>query len=528
MTEISKDTLNKINTILAAKGKKLPKGKFTKISSKPVPIVPKKKPQVKSKPKKQFDYKMGEREGNTRIIGPDSVSISTADKVRTFLGKWNNTPTISTPQKIDRMLDTIDGHIDASAQGQRGDCYFLAEINAILNTKGGQEKIKQNLHHNNDGSITVVLPGACAIRSQYTREGKGNGCEVTGVYRITPEALEKAAGLAGKSYSSGDLEVIALEIAMETYRAEMVKTKQNLGISDTGNYTAESSASPANRDDYLASGWEYDAAYILTGQKSELYSASSEKRNRVKPYKDGQYGYITREQMEQQNSFAINSGLHSKGISEVSSVTRRDSDLSRMLDSYQGKEGQYAITFSVRVAQAGPDGSTVAGGGHALTVVKITPDVIYVANPWHPNKIEPIPRDEFEKMATSLTATKVTSKSVMPIPSKIIKPTKQTSQVLSDLIQQYSVSAHTQSHSSRVTPENIEKVLEYVNSGNSANISADKLTRILNGTLKNPTLSTEDKERIELILNQLTSGNATPLSDDEIAKVKEFFTAYNT
>ena len=78
-----------------------------------------------------------------------------------------------------------------------------------------------------------------------------------------------------------------------------------------------------------------------------------------------------------------------------------------MLNQYAGKEQQYALTFGVRVAKNGPDGSTKAGSGHAITIVKITNNVIYVSNPWHPDKIEPIPREDFINMCTSLTAMPV-------------------------------------------------------------------------------------------------------------------------
>ena len=111
--------------------------------------------------------------------------------------------------------------------------------------------------------------------------------------------------------------------------------------------------------------------------------------------------------MERREKFGMISADYtlSKGVSEVTHVTSRDSDLQRMLDKYQGHEEDFALTFGVRVAKDGPDGSTKAGNGHALTVVKITDSTVYVSNPWYPDKIEPIPRDEFERMATGFTAT---------------------------------------------------------------------------------------------------------------------------
>ena len=96
--------------------------------------------------------------------------------------------------------------------------------------------------------------------------------------------------------------------------------------------------------------------------------------------------------------------MYEKGIStnEVSSYTYNENHINSMLTKYQNKENDYAITFAVRVAENGPDGETKAGGGHALSVLKITNYTVYVSNPWHPDKVEPIPRKDFIKMATKL------------------------------------------------------------------------------------------------------------------------------
>ena len=219
--------------------------------------------------------------------------------------------------------------------------------------------------------------------------------------------MDKARSLAGVSYSSGDIEVIAIEIAMENFRAELLQTKKNLNLNG-GRHTAEGQS--IEEDDILSGGHSYDAGFLLTGQKSEAYvRPRGAEQLKLKPYKDGEYGYITREEMERGvKASATTSALAAKSpTSEISHFTDKEQNIDRMLDKYAGHEKDYAITFSVRVAKAGPDGVTLPGGGHALTIVKITGDTVYAANPWHPDKIEPIPRRDFVKMCKGLTAQKM-------------------------------------------------------------------------------------------------------------------------
>ena len=59
-----------------------------------------------------------------------------------------------------------------------------------------------------------------------------------------------------------------------------------------------------------------------------------------------------------------------------------------------------------------------------MTIVKITKNIVYIANPWHPDKIEPIPRHEFIKMAILITATPIksstTPNNTIEIPQSIL------------------------------------------------------------------------------------------------------------
>ena len=356
---------------------------------------------------KKKPYNLGRRVGNTRIIDFNSV-YNTQPPISINGGRITfhpNTSNTNTP-----YANTTDGYIGDSSQNNRGDCYFLAELNAIRNTKAGQKVLQQNCKKNKDGSYTVTLPGANKIREEYAK--RGLECPITGTYKISKAALN----LAGKSkmYSKGDLEVVAYELAMEAYRAEMYLNQKQNG--KTGFTTAEGQPIGINGSgDVLSSGHTFDAGFILTGKKSEVFRADKKRYATVTPYKDGKYGYISRQEMANRTGADVSMyKAKTLGVFEVSSYTQKEQAINSMLNKYEGKEGSYALTVSVRVAKNGPDGITKAGGGHALTIAKITKDTVYVANPWHPDKIEPIPRREFIKMTTGIDAMPVTAPKPQP------------------------------------------------------------------------------------------------------------------
>jgi len=354
----------------------------------------------------RYDFELGKRHNNTRIIGTDSISTC------------QTSPNYYTP---DTGSFTMDLKFDTSEQKGRGNCYFMAALNSIKNTPKGYKTLQNNIKINSNGSVTVRLPGAIAIRKAYEKAGKK--CEVTGIYTITPEALEKAAHNAGSSYSKGDLDIIVYEIAMENYRAEMVKTQDfNLTIGQD-RHSAERKVNNLSSHDYLSSGQSYDAVFILTGEKSDIYEAKKSKMNNLTLYDDGQYGYLTEAQLNQttkssksaaatDNAKTDKSFLPSISMSteEVNSSTSSEKEFHNMLDRYKGHEKEYALTVNVKVAKDGEDNVTKKGGGHALSIVKITNSTVYVSNPWHPDKIEPIPRQQFENMAYGFSATQITLK----------------------------------------------------------------------------------------------------------------------
>lgn len=352
-------------------------------------------------------YKLGQCVNDVRYIEPDSVmgSSSNTSAINRLIINFNGRPTKTNfNTSHTNVQNTADGYIGDSAQNRRGDCYFLASINAIRNTKNGQALLHQNCKKNGDGSFTVTLPGAIKIRNQYKANKKR--CYVTGTYHISSAALDKAS--KSDKYSKGDIEVIAYELAMEAYRAEMYKTsgKNNNWKTAEGQFNFRDFGQDG---DVLSAGFTFDALYILIGNKADVFSCNNSHYEKVRPYKQGEFGYITREEMARRTDADISmycANTKALGISEINHFSQIPNDIEKMLNKYQGQENNYALTVGFRVAENGPDGKTKAGGGHALNILKITNDTVYVCNPWTPNKIEPIPRDKFIKMATSITATK--------------------------------------------------------------------------------------------------------------------------
>jgi len=474
------------------------------------------KPQKQNGSNQVFDFSLGPREGNVRIVGIDSVSSNVSRLLISILG---NSPVANnnTHPSTGRRVSSSDGVVGSSMQGTRGDCFYLAEINALRNTKDGQKILNNNIRRNNDGSITVTLPGAVKIRQGYA--AKGLKCEVTGTYVITAEALAKAEKQAGKSFSKNDMDTICLEIALENYRAEMVKTNKINGNKETsGNYTAEGAVSHVSSTDLLYGGQTYDAGFILTGNKSDVYY-NGKKYNNVQRYTDGQYGYVTRDQMLKQTQ--ISAGIRTKGISEINYLGKEEKDLNNMLRKYEGHEGEYAITCSVRIKKKGSDGVTPQDAGHALSVVKITADTVYVANPWHPDKIEPIPRNDFTKMAYSMSAMEVRN-------NRLNTTNPQNSMNnLTLILGKLSANHIGIKPPAKINQNRLNSMIRKMNnrrSGNIQNINMNTIVQIFNKASK-ATLNQDEKSRLNNLLKNIAEQNST--KDIDVKDFEYFYDKFS-
>lgn len=133
-----------------------------------------------------------------------------------------------------------DGKIGPTEQGRIGDCWLLAQINAIAGTTWGRKAIKQAISVDQNGTCTVYLKGP----------GK--------TYTYTPEQIQKA--LDSGKYSTGDIDMLLIELAIEDYRIEMedaelhkqypeltrVKTPETAGNPLAGGYGFDDEGSVSN------------------------------------------------------------------------------------------------------------------------------------------------------------------------------------------------------------------------------------------------------------------------------------------
>ena len=88
----------------------------------------------------------------------------------------------------------------------QGDCWLLSDINAMRNTEWGREIIRNAIVPDGKGGVTIKFPGSPLAQKNF---------------HISPKEI--AAAKASGHYSTGDDDMIALELATEKLSKQMVK-----------------------------------------------------------------------------------------------------------------------------------------------------------------------------------------------------------------------------------------------------------------------------------------------------------------
>jgi hypothetical protein len=133
----------------------------------------------------------------------DGSSLKTIDTVgRVITEKTSSNGNIEVKQTLKY---NSDGKIDDTAQNNIGDCWVLASVNALRESKTGSKIIKDAICQNSDGSVTVKLKG---VNKEYT---------------YSPEQIAaQDYPNEGKYYARGDIDMVLIEMAIKDYRLELL------------------------------------------------------------------------------------------------------------------------------------------------------------------------------------------------------------------------------------------------------------------------------------------------------------------
>lgn len=312
----------------------------------------------------------------------------------------------------------LDGKFDTAYQIGKGDCYLLASINSLSQTKEGQKLLQQNVkvsvNDKGEKVYTISFPGAANAREALI-SGKGNASigqlpedkvHIQGSYTITEAELNDAAKRAGKDYSAGDKDVLLFEVAYDKYRKDVAQTiKDNHIDPRKTKYVAGLGISNVSGDT-LSGGNAAEATYILTGKKSLVYE---NKNNIPTCYVDSN---MQMHILEDENGNLVKAGVMAVENTQNANI---DSILDKLRkDSADGKIDDFAASVSFIVSSQEVNGSTIKGGGHALTIRKVTENEVILSNPWDPDTDIIMSIDDFKKAAKNvycmqLNATSQTS-----------------------------------------------------------------------------------------------------------------------
>lgn len=142
------------------------------------------------------------------------------------------------------LSEKVDGKVDDFIQGTIGDCWLLSAINGLKRNPVGRKILEKSLSVDDDDNITVTLQGP---KKQYT---------------FSKEQLDSTLNLKNYYYSTGDRDVLAIEMAIEKFKSE--STNKNTRVTNMYNYYIP----PKQDDEPLEGGQTYNSLHILTGMQS--------------------------------------------------------------------------------------------------------------------------------------------------------------------------------------------------------------------------------------------------------------------
>ena len=306
-----------------------------------------------------------------------------------------------------RDFSQVDGNFDTAYQGSRGDCYLLAAINGLAQSEDGQKLLQQNVKQNTDGSFEITLPGAEAIRNDILAGKLGSipadKVNIESPITITKEELDAAMLKTGASYSSGDKDVLLLELAYEKYRNAVAEFSANnnlkaedcKGIPMLSQTVSSIEHKMGGAGDNLSGGQTFEATYILTGKSSAVVARKPDEVPTC---------YVS--QPDMQMSIPTN-----ESDAKPMSGEKFDKMIESLIkDSADGKIDNFSATVGFNISQQEVNGEIVQGSGHAFSIKSMTKDQVVLANPWDPEKDIVMSMEDFKKGVKSFSMTPLNDK----------------------------------------------------------------------------------------------------------------------
>ncbi len=301
-----------------------------------------------------------------------------------------------------------DGVIETSSQGGIGNCFFLETINTLNLSDEGKKILNSMISTDENGDFKVSFGGASKIIEDLNSGIKNFPREKIFIkpdYIITQEEYKDACVRAGKDFSTGDKDVLLLELAYAKYRKDATQTVEENDV-NLSLFTDDTKLI-AGLD--VARGWNVDAEdmgaggmlgvtmYLFTGKKSDVYFSPSETHNVCHIDSDGNLTAVENSSSSWDTSLKNNeSNVFNNRYDDIEQV------ISRMKKQANKKNGTFknlAVEVSLPITQQVINGQVVTGGNHAFTVKGITDSKILLVNPWDSSKEVTITIEDFKKSA---------------------------------------------------------------------------------------------------------------------------------
>jgi len=189
---------------------------------------------------------------NQVMINPQKPQmLGTSDTLWTSMAVMSNINRVGIGHYQVKLANS-DGIIGDFKQGAAGNCWMLSGLKSLSCTPRGAQIIKDAVTKNDDGSITINFKG---LNTSYTitEEEFKNAKE---------EYLTSPDGVKEQKYSSGDVDAMVFELAVEKIRRDLSSGRYK--DADVPNYAKI----VVDKENPIDGGVQGQLYYLLTGKHS--------------------------------------------------------------------------------------------------------------------------------------------------------------------------------------------------------------------------------------------------------------------